>query len=522
MVGLTLPPWMVARAVDQLTVGDRAAVVEWSVALLAVSTLLAVVAIWRHRTMTKVRMDAAFRTLTALVDKAMSLGASLTQRARSGDVAAIGISDVWALGRTLTLTGPGVGAVAAYVVIAVLLFQISVVLAIVVLAGVPLMVLLLGPALQRMQRTTTSYRAQDAVASGRIVDIIGGLGVLNGIGGKAVHADRYRRESQELQQRGYALGRVASWIQAVGAGLPALFLAVVVWLAARLAVTSQISVGDVVAIFGYVAVLVVPVSQLMEGAVDVTRALVAGRRVTAFLALERTVPDGTAQPPDGAGLVDDITGLDVPYGRFTAVAVTRQTDAVDLIDRLGGFRPGATWGGRPVSSVEPVLLRQRLLVADNDADVFTGSLADVVAGARNGDRAAVTEALRTAAAEDLVRGLPDGLESRIEPGGRNLSGGQRQRLRLARAVAADPEVLLAVDPTSAVDAVTEAEMITRLVRARHGRTTVVASTSATVLAAADRVHLIDGDRLVASGRHASLVRDVPAYAALVLRGEAST
>ena len=83
---------------------------------------------------------------------------------------------------------------------------------------------------------------------------------------------------------------------------------------------------------------------------------------------------------------------------------------------------------------------------------------------------------------------------------------------------ATPQVLLAVDPTSAVDAATEAIVVERLVRARKGRTTVVTSTSVLMLAEADHVHVVAGDRLVASGTHASLLRDEPDYAALVLRG----
>ena len=131
-------------------------------------------------------------------------------------------------------------------------------------------------------------------------------------------------------------------------------------------------------------------------------------------------------------------------------------------------------------------------MADNDAALFAGSLAQVVAGRLDVDdlgEAAVLGALHTAAADDVVRGLPDGLASRIDSGGRNLSGGQRQRVRLARATIADPAVLLAVDPTSALDAATEATIVDRLIRHRRGRTTLVTSTSALVLQGADEVHL---------------------------------
>jgi ABC-type multidrug transport system fused ATPase/permease subunit len=168
-------------------------------------------------------------------------------------------------------------------------------------------------------------------------------------------------------------------------------------------------------------------------------------------------------------------------------------------------------------------LHAQVLVADNDADLFAGSLAQVVAGrhdvAEVGE-AAVLDALHAAAADDVVHGLRGGVGAKIDSGGRNLSGGQRQRVRLARATLADPTVLLAVDPTSAVDAATEATIVDRLARNRRGKTTLVTSTSALVLQGAEEVHLLLGGRVVASGTHASLLRDQPVYAALVHRGEA--
>src|SRR5580765_3365740 len=520
MVGLVLPPYLLSRAVEALAAGQRDAVIRWSVALVVTGSVLAGLGIWRHRTMPQVRMDAAFRTVTTVTDQALRLGATLDRRTRTGEVVAIGIGDVWTIGRSLTVTGPGVGAALAYVVIAVMLFQVSALLAAVVLGGVPVLALILGPALGRLQAVGASYRSQQGVLTGRIVDIIGGLPVLNGLGGKEIYASRFRQESQELQRQGYQVGRVTSVIQAAGLGLPTLFLAVVVWLAARLAVQGTIAVGELVAVYGYAAVLVVPVSSFIEGAVDVSRALVAGRRVTDFLGLKREDAAGTEPVPTDGDLIDTVSGAGVAAGSFTVVATARQNDAVALVDRLGGLRPGATWNGQSISEMDSAVLREHLLVADHDADLFAGTLAEVVSGRRDVVEEEVLQALHTAAADDLVPALPAGMASRIDSGGRNLSGGQGQRIRLARACLANPNVLLAVDPTSSVDAATEAAIVERLAQARRGRTTLITSTSASMLAHADHVHLISGDRLIASGTHASLIRDEPAYSALVFRGEA--
>jgi ABC-type bacteriocin/lantibiotic exporter with double-glycine peptidase domain len=520
MVGLVVPPFLLSQAVDGLADANRTAVLAWSAALVTTGAVLAWLGIWRHRTMTQVRMDAAYRTVSAVTTQAVRLGASLDRQSRSGEVVAIGIGDVWTIGRSLTVTGPGVGAVLAYVVIAVLLFDVSAPLALMVLGGVLVLALILGPALRWLQNLGAAYRSQQTTLTGRIVDIIGGLSVLNGLGGKEIYAGRFRQESQELQRQGYQVGRVTSLIQAIGLGLPTLFMAVVVWSAARLAVEGTITIGELVAVFGYAAVLVVPVSNFIEGAVDISRALVAGRRVTDFLSLQRDDDMATATVPAGGDIIDSVSGLKILAGTFTVVATTRQADAIALVDRLGGFQPGATWNGRPMTDMDPVVVREHVLVADNDAGLFAGTLAEVVAGRHDVDDGEVLRALHIAAGDDLVGVLPNGLTSRVASGGRNLSGGQRQRVRLARAVLAHPGVLLAVDPTSAVDAATEAVIIKQLIRGRQGCTTVVTSTSALMLAEAEHVHLLSGDRLVASGTHASLLHEVPAYAALVLRSDA--
>ncbi len=158
--------------------------------------------------------------------------------------------------------------------------------------------------------------------------------MLNGLGGKDVYASRVRAESQKLLQQGYRVGRVTSVIQVVGLGLPTLFSAVVVWLAARLAVEHSVTLGVLVAVYGYVAVLAVPVSSFIESAVGLSQALVAARRVTHFLAQERgdTKSVTLADEDDLADeeLLDEVSGVRVTPGRFHAVAVARQVDAVAL------------------------------------------------------------------------------------------------------------------------------------------------------------------------------------------------
>lgn len=522
MVLLMLPPYLMARAIDDgLRARDLGALGLWVAVLAVTGVLNSFIGIYRHRTMTFIRNDAAYRTVQVVIRHAVGVGAELPRRVTSGEVVSIGAADLDRIARTMTSTGPGVGAIVTYAVVAVLLVSISPLLATVVLLGVPLFVISIGPLLNRLRATETTYREHQGALTARAGDIVAGLRVLCGIGGKDMFARRYRRGSQALRREGYRVGAVASWIEGVGVGLPSLFLAAVTWLAARMTAAGQITVGEMVAVYGYVAVLSTPVYFLIEGAQDISRGIVAARRVTNVLTLTPAVPDTpTAPAPDRpADLHDPDSGLTVHPGELLAVAAADPADATDLVDRLGRYTDStATWGGTPLRDMPLADVRARVLVADNDAYLFAGMLRDTVSAHDRHTDADLRAAIHVAMAQDIVDALPAGVDSFLEAQGRSVSGGQRQRLRLVRALLADPEVLLLVEPTSAVDAHTESVIAQRLAAARHGRTTVVVATSPLLLDRADRVaYLVDG-RVVATGRHTDLLATQPGYRTLAFRG----
>ncbi|WP_425840528.1 ABC transporter transmembrane domain-containing protein [Streptomyces fractus] len=523
MVGLALPPYVLSRAVDDgLRAGDTGALYGWCGVLLALGAVNAWLAIMRHRTMTRVRLDATYRTTRLVTRHATVLGAALPRRVAAGEVVTIGVGDVQRISQTLTIAGPGVGAVVAYAVVAGLLLSISGLLAAVILLGVPLLAVALGPLLTRLQGAESGYRERQGVLASRLADLVGGLGVLAGLGGKDVYAGRLRQDTAGLREEGYRVARVISWIQALAVGLPAVFLAVVTWLGARMAAQGELSIGELVAVYGYVAMLVVPVEAFIEGGYDLGRGLVAARRVLRFLSLE---PESGGHhspvpgPPEGAALHDPVSGVTVRPGRLTALVSARPGEAAAVVDRLGRFAPtSATWGDVTLDAVNLAEVRRRILLAAPEADLFAGTVREAVAGRQAPDERTVTAALHAAAADDL----PGGPDAELLAQGRNLSGGQRQRVRLARALHAAPEILLAIEPTSALDAHTEARAADRLLSARHGRTTVVTGTSPLLLDRADEVHFLHDGTLRSTGTHRDLLAHDEEYRHLVSRGTATT
>jgi ABC-type multidrug transport system fused ATPase/permease subunit len=200
----------------------------------------------------------------------------------------------------------------------------------------------------------------------------------------------------------------------------------------------------------------------------------------------------------------------------------RPEESAALADRLGRFGAApseARLDGTRLADAPLAALRERVVVSETDPRLFTGTLREELdPWGHHGDDA-ILRALAVASAEDVLEALPDGLDNQVEERGRAFSGGQRQRLALARALLTDADVLVLVEPTSAVDAHTEARIAERLAESRRDRTTVVMSASPLLLDRADEVLFLDDGRVTASGPHRTLMTTHPTYRRTVVRGE---
>ncbi|TDC05175.1 ABC transporter ATP-binding protein [Nonomuraea longispora] len=514
-----LMPAVLGRGIDAVTAKDSRALLLWAGVLLGLGLLQAYTGLMRHRMAVQTWLSAAYRTVQVTARQAARLGATLPKRLSTGEVVSVGNSDIAHIGSSMDILLRGTGSVVAIVTVTVILISTSLPLGLLVLFGVPIMALAVSPLLRPLHRRQRRHRELVGDLSTRASDIVAGLRVLRGIGGEQVFAGRYREESQLVRQAGVGVARIESVLEGAQIVLPGLLIAVVTGVGASFAVAGEIPTGQLVSFYLYAVFLIGPLRTLTEAADKLTKGHVAAGRVIRILSIEPEVSGGTASSPGGV-LRDSYSGVTLQPCSLTAVAADSPDDAAAIADRLGRYADGdVTFGAADLADLPLAEIRARILVADNSARLFTGRLRDELDVRGGATDAQLREALHAACADDIVEALPDGLDTVVAEAGREFSGGQQQRLRLVRALLADPEVLILVEPTSAVDAHSEARIAGRLAKARAGRTTLVCTTSPLVLDRTDHVIYVEDGRVLAEGTHRQLLDNTPAYAATVTRGE---
>lgn len=523
MVTQALMPAVIGQAIDAgVRARDGGALAWWTALLLGLGVIQAGAGVLRHRSCVLNWIGGAFLTVQVTVRKATALGATLPKRLAAGEVVSIGVSDIVNIGGAMDIFGRGSGAVVAIAVVSFIMLTRYAAAGWLTVAAVPVMAAAMALLIRPLHHRQQSQRDRQAELATRAADIVAGLRVLRGIGGEDLFATRYAVGSRTVMRAGIRVGAIDSLLAGAEILLPGLLVALVIWTGARMAITGAITPGQLVACYGYAVFLTGPIRTLTEATDKITKAHVAARRVVRLLGLSPEITGGgTAElPAADATLVDGESGLVVRPGLVTAIAAASAPDAVAIADRLGRFAEGdVRYGGVPLAELPLDSVRRTILVCGNDGRLLAGRLRDELDLRRAGE-AALASALHTAAATDIVAALPGGLDTPISDAGREFSGGQQQRLKLARALAVDPPVLVLIEPTSAVDAHTEARIAARLGPARAGRTTVVAATSPLILARADHVVFVDGGKVVAEGSHADLLAASPGYAAAVTREEA--
>ena len=215
--------------------------------------------------------------------------------------------------------------------------------------------------------------------------------------------------------------------------------------------------------------------------------------------------------------------LEVPAGTTVAIVGATgsgKTSLVQLVPRLYDVTAGAVLvDGADVRDVDPAELRAQIAVVNDDPFLFSTSVRDNIAYAReDASDAEIEQAARRAQAHDFITRLPDGYATRVGERGLTLSGGQRQRLAIARALLADPRILILDDATSSVDASTEGQIKRALREVMAGRTTLVIAHRLSTISLADEIVVLEDGELIAHGTHDELLEQSELYREIVEKG----
>lgn len=468
-LGEALVPVLMGVAIERaVSTGDVVQLVLW-VALLAADFALLSFS-WRFGSrlaeLGTLVVQHQLRSMVSahLLTRPPSRGAS----ASPGVALSLATSDVSRLSSAVAIGVYPVGQLAAVVFGGTVLLVISWPLGLAVLLGAPAVLWLTDRTGGSLRRRSGDEQEAAAAAAGEAADLMSGYRVLKGVHAEAEAGRRYRRASGAALESTLRARRAEGLFVGTMDLSTGLFVTAITVAAGILAVRGAIGIVELVTVVGLTQFLLEPLQSLARNAGTLWAS--ANASAARLLELLREEP-GPAQGVDAVGsagaerLLAELA-QDVPGGELVAVAADART-ARALLDTIRGARLDA-------------------LVVPHEAHLFAGTVRENVA-LPGADADRVAAALDAAGCGELAEILPDGWDTPVGEGGASLSGGQRQRVALARALATDAPLLVLHDPTTAVDAVTEAAIADGLRRVRAGLRTVVFTRSPALLQVADRV-----------------------------------
>ncbi|MEU2952897.1 ABC transporter ATP-binding protein [Streptomyces xanthochromogenes] len=448
---------------------------------------------------------------------------------KSGEVLTIATEDADQTADIVEVVPILISSMISLLIAAVALGMASLRLGLLVMVGTVAILSVLSVMSRRIGSSTKEQQARVARAGAKVADLITGLRPLHGFGGNHAAFRSYRKVSTEAKEQSVTVARVNGVYAGTALGLNAILAVSVTLTAGWLAFDGQIDIGQLVMAVGLAQFIMEPLKQFSDMPKYVMMARASAERMALVLSAPPVAAPGSEDASPGGDLEIDcvrygsLQGLKfrVPVGEFTAIAAYQPRAAAELASILAVQVPPDDYegvvrvGGRQLSGLTVDSVREHILVNPYDGEIFAGTLRSNIDP--SGTSRTLSEAVEASMLTDVVALHREGLDYEVRDRGSNLSGGQRQRLSLARALAADTDVLVLRDPTTAVDAVTEQLIARNIAELRRGRTTVVITSSPALLDAADRVLVVDDGVVTAEGTHRKLLATDPAYSLAVTR-----
>ncbi len=542
--GVTLVyPWAARQAIDvgmgSKTTRDLDLIVLLLIGVFVVNAVL----VWlRHYSVSWLgeRVVADLRGL--VFDRVLTLPLSWFHERRSGELVGRLASDVTVIegvvGSELSMALRNsiqmIGAM-------VLLFVIDVKLTLLMLAIVPPITLTTIYFGRRIRKMTRAVQDELAKVSGQVQESIGAIATVQSFVREAYEAGRYRAGVEGAFRKTLALVRWRSWFFSTAMTAGYIGVAAVIWLGGRALIHGELTSGELTSFFLYTFIVAGALADVagLWGALQ--RAAGSTDRLFAVIdtlpEIRDPEPPDTVRLPPGKGalrfegvsfaypsrrgqpVLTDVH-LDIAPGEVIALvgpSGAGKSTILSLLYRFYDVDAGRVLvEGVDVRRLSLGELRRALAMVAQEPVLFSGTIRDNIGYGKDGaSTAEIERAARDAYAHDFIIGFPDGYDTVIGERGTKLSGGQKQRIALARALLADPRVLILDEATSNLDAESEAQVQAALVRLMQDRTTIIVAHRLSTVRDADRIVVIDGARVVEQGRHEELMARSGTYYRLV-------